>query len=162
MKKSLRITLVFLSFTVFISAQSKPSLDDIIAGYLKTVGGADRIQALQTVRRTGKFIGDGGFEAAYRQENKRPNKVRDETTFLGLTGVTAYDGKSGWKIEPWQGKKDPEPLGEDELKSIIEDAEFEDPLFDYREKGNIGRARGSRRPRRNSGLQTPSDAEVER
>src|SRR6476646_5313421 len=99
MKKSLRIALVFLSFTAAISAQSKPSLDDIIAGYLKTVGGADRIQALQTVRRTGKFIGGGAFEAAYRQENKRPNKVRDETTYLGLTGVTAYDGKSGWKIE---------------------------------------------------------------
>ena len=95
------------------------------------------------MRRTGKFLGAGGFEAAYRQENKRPNKVRDEMTFLGLTGVTAYDGKSGWKIEPWQGKKDPESLGEDELKSIIEDAEFDDPLFDYRNKGNTAELVGT-------------------
>ena len=141
--KKLRIAVVFLSFAAGISGQPKPTLDDIIAGYLKTVGGADRIQALQTVRRTGKFLGAGGFEAAYRQENKRPNKVRDEMTFLGLTGVTAYDGKSGWKIEPWQGKKDPESLGEDELKSIIEDAEFDDPLFDYRNKGNTAELVGT-------------------
>jgi photosystem II stability/assembly factor-like uncharacterized protein len=130
------LALAFLSFVATGAAQSTPTLDDIIAGYFKSVGGMDRVQALQTLRRTGKFIGGGGFEAGYRQENKRPNKVREELTFLGLTGVTAYDGKSGWKIEPWQGKKDPESLGEDELKSIIEDAEFDDPLFDYPTKGN--------------------------
>jgi photosystem II stability/assembly factor-like uncharacterized protein len=128
--------LLLLSFVATVSAQSTPTLDDVIAGYVKTAGGMDRIRAVQTLRRTGKLIGDGGFEAAYRQENTRPNKVREELTFLGLTGVTAYDGTSGWKIEPWQGKRDPESLGEDELKSIVEDAEFEDPLFDYRSKGN--------------------------
>ena len=119
-----------------LQAQSTPSLDQIIERYLKTVGGKNRIDETQTLRRFGKFVGGGGFEAVYKQDNKRPNKVRVELTFLGLTGVTAYDGKSGWKIEPWQGRKDPEPLGEDELKSIVEDAEFDDPLFDYRAEGN--------------------------
>lgn len=60
--KKLRIAVVFLSFAAGISGQPQPTLDDIIAGYLKTVGGADCIQALQTVRRTGKFLGAGGFE----------------------------------------------------------------------------------------------------
>ena len=23
----------------------------------------------------------------------------------GMTGINAWDGKSGWKIEPWNGKK---------------------------------------------------------
>jgi hypothetical protein len=62
--------------------------------------------------------------------------VREEFTFGGLTGVTAFDGKNGWKIEPWAGKKDAEPLGEDETKGIVEDAEFDDPLFNYKERGN--------------------------
>ena len=34
------------------------------------------------------------------------------------TGVTAYDGHTGWKIEPWQGKKDPEALSEEELRDV--------------------------------------------
>src|SRR5690348_1102130 len=80
--------------------------DDIIAKYLKTVGGMERIQAVSTLRRAGKFTGGGGFEAVVLQENKRPNKVREEFSLQGMTGVTAYDGKTGWKIEPWQGKKD--------------------------------------------------------
>ena len=53
-----------------------------------------------------------------------------------MTGVNAYDGKTGWKIEPWQGKKDAEPLGEEEMKGIVEDADFDGPLVNYQQKGN--------------------------
>src|SRR5690242_3241356 len=117
-------------------AQSTPTADEIIARYTNRIGGAERLRAVQSVRRHGKFYGGGGFEAEITYENRRPNKVREEFTFGGLTGVTAFDGKTGWKIEPWAGKKDAEPLGEDETKGIVEDAEFEDPLFDYKQRGN--------------------------
>jgi photosystem II stability/assembly factor-like uncharacterized protein len=137
-----RVVFVLLSCAAF-SAQPAPTLDAIIAGYIKTVGGMDRIKSIQTLRRRGRFIGSDGTEAVYRQENKRPNRVREDLTLLGLTGVTAYDGETGWKIEPWQGKKDSEPLGEDELKSILDDAEFDDPLFDYRAKGNTAELLGT-------------------
>lgn len=110
--------------------------DEIIAKYITTVGGMDKIQAVNTLRRTGKFVAGGGFEARVVQENKRPNKVREEFLFQGMVGVNAYDGKTGWKIEPWQGKKDPEALGEDEMKEIVEDADFDQPLVNYRQKGN--------------------------
>jgi outer membrane lipoprotein-sorting protein len=112
------------------------SADDIIAKYVKTVGGMARIQAVTTLRRTGKFTGEGGFEAAVLQENKRPNKVREEFALQGMTGVNAYDGKTGWKIEPWQGKKDAEALSEEEMKQIVEDADFDEPLVNYQQKGN--------------------------
>lgn len=110
--------------------------DDIIAKYVKTVGGMEKIQAVKTLRRTGKFTGSGGFEAVVLQENKRPNLVRQEFSLQGLTGVNAYDGKTGWKIEPWQGKKDPEALSEEEMKQILEDSDFDEPLVNYQQKGN--------------------------
>src|SRR5215475_4981249 len=118
------------------TGQALPSADEIIARYLQRIGGAERVRAVLCVRRHGKFYGGGGFEAVVTNENSRPNKVREEFAFGGLTGVTAFDGKNGWKIEPWAGKKDAEPLGEDELKGIVEDAEFDDPLFNYKERGN--------------------------
>ena len=34
------------------------------------------------------------------------------------------------------GQKDPEPLGEEETKQILEDSDFDGPLVDYRQKGN--------------------------
>ncbi|HEV8363741.1 MAG TPA: hypothetical protein VGQ52_09490 [Gemmatimonadaceae bacterium] len=115
---------------------AQQTADEIVAKYAQRIGGLQKISAIQSVRRTGKFYGGGGFEAQVKNENKRPQKVREEFAFGGMVGVTAYDGKSGWKIEPWQGKKDPEPLGEEETKGIVEDAEFDDPLLNYREKGN--------------------------
>jgi hypothetical protein len=125
------VGLVMLAMPV--SAQTA---DEIINNYIKNIGGMDKIQAVKTLRRTGKFIGGGGFEAAILEENKRQKMVRQEFSIQGLTGVNAYNGQTGWKIEPWQGKKDPEPLGEEEMKQIIEDSDFDGPLVNYQQKGN--------------------------
>ena len=115
---------------------SAQTADDIITKYITTSGGMDRIQAVQTLRRTGRFTGGGGFEAVVVYENKRPNRVREEFSLQGMTGITAYDGGTGWKIEPWQGKKDPEALSEEEMRDIVEDADFDGPLINYQQKGN--------------------------
>ena len=77
--RTARLAIVLIAFIPSLAAQSKQTLDEIIAGYLKTSGGVERIRAVKSVRRVGKILGSGGFEAAYRQENKRPNKVREET-----------------------------------------------------------------------------------
>jgi len=115
---------------------SAQTAEEIVAKYIKTAGGAEKIQAVKTLRRTGTFSGGGGFEAAVLEENKRGNMVRQEFSLQGLTAVNAYDGHTGWKIEPWQGKKDPEPLGEEETKQIVEDSDFDGPLVNYQQKGN--------------------------
>src|SRR5437867_10605164 len=110
------------------------SVDDIVAKYVKTVGGMAKIQAVTTLRRTGKFTGGGGFEAAVLQENKRPTKVREEFSLQGMTGINAYDGRTGWKIEPWQGKKDPEGLSEGEMRGRVEDADYGRPLWECQQQ----------------------------
>lgn len=129
----LRVAGVIVLLAAPLSAQTA---DDIIAKYVKTIGGMEKIEAIKTLRRTGKFLGGGGFQAVVVNENKRPDKVREEFSIQGMTGVNAYDGKSGWKIEPWEGKKDAEALGEEEMKSILEDSDFDGPLVNYAKKGN--------------------------
>src|SRR5690348_1066573 len=96
---------VLSALMVLSSSLPAQTADEIVSKYLARVGGADRVTAIQSLRRSGKFYGGGGFEAVVRYENKRPNKVREEFSFGSMTGVNAYDGKAGWKIEPWQGKK---------------------------------------------------------
>jgi hypothetical protein len=133
MRRVLRVMTGLAFFAMPVSAQTA---DEIIAKYIQTVGGMEKIQAVTTLRRAGKFTGGGGFEATFVEENKRPNMVRQEFSLQGMTGVNAYDGKTGWKIEPWQGKKDPEALGEEEMKQIVEDSDFDGPLINYQQKGN--------------------------
>src|SRR5713101_8025168 len=120
---------------VFALPASAQTADEIVARYIKAVGGIEKIQAVQSLRRSGKYIGGGGFEAVILQENKRDASVREEFSLQGMTAINAYDGKTGWKIEPWNGKKDPEALGEEETKSIVEDADFDGPLVNYQQKG---------------------------
>ena len=133
MKKALLGLCWMALLATAISAQTA---DEIIGKYVKTIGGMEKIQAIKTIRWTGKFIGGGGFEAVVGQESKRPNLVRSEFTIQGLTGINAYDGKNGWKIEPFGGKKDVETLSEEEMKDILDSADFDGPLIDYQKKGH--------------------------
>ena len=133
MRSALLNLAAFAFCAVPLSAQTA---DSIIGKYIQTSGGIAKMQALQTLRRTGKYTGGGGFEAVVVQENRRPNSVREEFSLQGMTAITAYDGRSGWKIEPFGGKRDPEALSEEELRSIIEDADFDGPLINYQQKGN--------------------------
>ena len=111
------------------------NVDEIIASNVKAHGGLDKIKAAKTLRSTGK-LNSGSFEAVISQEAKRPDFVRQEFTIQGLTAVQAYDGKTGWQIMPFGGKKDAELMGEDDLKEIQEAADFDGPLVDYKAKGN--------------------------
>lgn len=120
-------------FAVSAAAQTA---DEIVAKYFENVGGKAKVQAIQSVRSTGRFNGGGGFEADVVDEQKRPNKVRHDFMLQGFTAITAYDGKTGWRINPFGGKKDAEALGEDQLKQIIEESDFDGPLMDFATKGN--------------------------
>jgi hypothetical protein len=131
-----RVLLGLVGLALFAVPVSAQTAEEIITRYIKTVGGMEKIQAVNTLRRVGRYTGGGGFEAAILEENKRQNLVRQEFSLQGLTGITAYDGQTAWKIEPWEGKKDPEPLGEEEMKQILEDSDFDGPLVNYQQKGN--------------------------
>jgi len=131
-----KILLGIIWLALFAMPVSAQTAEEIVAKYIKSIGGAEKIDAIKTLRRTGKFTGGGGFEAVVIQENKRPEMARQEFTIQGMTGVNAYDGKTGWKIAPWQGKKDAEPLGEDELKEMQVNADFDGALVNYQQKGN--------------------------
>lgn len=114
-----------------------PTVDELVAKNVEAKGGADALKALQSAKLTGKMlVNEGQLEFAYSQTRKRPGAIRTEITVQGLTAVQAFDGKEGWKISPFQGRKDPEKMSADDTKSLIEDAEIEGPLVDWREKGS--------------------------
>jgi hypothetical protein len=110
--------------------------DELIAKNIQARGGLEKMKAIKTIRMTGKFEGGGGFTAAVGQENERPNLIRQTFTLQGMTQVQAYDGTTGWQIQPFGGKKDAELMGEDELRELLLDADIDGPLADYKEKGS--------------------------
>ena len=110
--------------------------EELVNKNIQAKGGIEKIKAIKSIRLTGKLNGGGGFTAATLQENERPNLVRETFSLQGMTAVTAYDGTTGWQIQPFGGHKDPELMGEDDLKDLLLDADFDGPLVDFKEKGN--------------------------
>jgi hypothetical protein len=128
------IVLVAVSvLSVFARTQTA---EELINKNIEAKGGMDKIKAIKSVRMTGKLNGGGGFTAVVTQENLRPGLVRETFSLQGMTAVQAYDGSSGWQIQPFGGHKDPELMGEDDLRDVLLDADFDGPLVDYKEKGN--------------------------
>ncbi|MBO0911499.1 MAG: hypothetical protein J2P13_06865 [Acidobacteria bacterium] len=110
--------------------------DELIAKNIQARGGMEKIKAVKTLSMTGKFEGGGGFTASVGQETERPNLIRETFSLQGMTEVEAYDGTAAWRIRPFGGKKDPELMGEDALRNLLLDADFDGPLVDYKEKGS--------------------------
>src|SRR2546426_11541799 len=125
MRKSL---LTLAGLAVLAAPLQAQTTDEIIAKYLTNVGGMDKIQAVTTLRRTGKVVLGGGFEAGVIQESKGPNKLGQEVVFQGMTGVNAYERKPGWHNEPGQGKKNPGGPGEEGVKKVVQAAASHETL----------------------------------
>jgi len=135
----LRFVIALVSAALIVPALTQdlkgPTLDELVIKNIEAKGGSDALHALQSVRLTGKMlVNQGQIELAYLQTKKRPGEVRTEATLQGMTMVQACDGKEGWKISPFQGRKDPEKMSADDLKSLIEDAEIDGPLVDWKAK----------------------------
>jgi outer membrane lipoprotein-sorting protein len=132
MRRFTFITVTAVLFSLSLSAQT---VDEIIAKHIAAQGGMARLKAIQSMRMTGD-VDAGGTQAAFSQFYKRPMKMRLDITVQGLTLTQAYDGQNGWQVVPFSGKNDPEPLAADDLKHVQEQADFDGPMVDYKQKGN--------------------------
>jgi len=124
---------VAAAFALPAAAQT---VDEIIAKNVEARGGEAKLRAVKSVRLTGKIEVGPGMVASTTMVIKRPGMVRMEFTVQGMTGIQAYDGKTGWAVMPFQGKKDPEPMAADDVKNLEDEADIDGPLVDYKAKGN--------------------------
>jgi hypothetical protein len=118
-------------------AQQTPTVDELVAKNIEAKGGADALRAMQNLRLTGKLlVRQGQIELRYVETRARPDKVRTEASLQSMTAVQAFDGAEGWKISPFQGRKDPEKMSADDVKALVESGEIDGPLVDWQAKGS--------------------------
>jgi hypothetical protein len=64
-------------------------------------------------------------------------KLHMEVTLAGQKLVRVYNGKGGgWIVNPFAEDHSAQPMGEEDLKNIDDEADFDGPLVDYKAKGN--------------------------
>lgn len=132
MRRAFAVLAYLCCLAAFSFAQTA---DELIAKNIESRGGIEKMKAIKTLRMTAKFNADG-LTATVGQENERPNLVRETFSLQGMVAIQAYDGTTGWLTQPFGGKKTPELMGEDDLRDVLLDADFDGPLVDYKEKGS--------------------------
>jgi outer membrane lipoprotein-sorting protein len=132
-----RRALIALAWTVVVVAGVRlaaQDLNDIVAKNVQAKGGADKLQAVQSMKQTAHvtFQGMTGTVTVY---GKRPNLVRQEIALAGQTIVNAFDGTTAWSINPFRGSPDPVAVSGAQADDIRMQSDFDSPLVNYKAKG---------------------------
>jgi outer membrane lipoprotein-sorting protein len=131
----MRLLVATLALLV-VGATSSFSIDleEVIAKATAARGGEKAIEALSTVVKEGTMSMAQGMELNFTETTKRPSKFRMDMSFQGMAMVQAFDGTTAWSINPMNGGK-PEKAGAEEVKKMVEQADMDGELIDWKNKG---------------------------
>jgi len=127
----------FLSFLLVlttVTGLSAQSVDEVLAKYYQATGGSEQWKSLTSMRWSGKIV-QMGMELPAEMIMARPNKRRVNIDIQGMKLVDAYDGTTGWMINPFTGGNAATKKSVDESKEAGKQM-FENELVDYAAKGH--------------------------
>jgi len=134
MRTKLLAAIALSLLPLLLTAQT---VDEIVKKAIEARGGLDKIKAVQSERISGQISLAQGVDGTVVLELQRPHKLHSEITVEGKNIVRVYDGKSaGWMINPFTGNSDAQPMSEEELKGMPDEADLDGPLVDYKAKGS--------------------------
>jgi len=113
------------------------TVDELVARNVAARGGAEAWRAVTSLKLTGKMDVGQGMTVPYVLEQKRPDKMRLEFVFDGTSTIQCYDGNAGWKLVPFRGRTNPEPLTGEEQREAADSADLYGLLFDYAARGHV-------------------------
>ena len=129
-----RLTISFLIAVFAITALSAQDLDKILNDHYKA-SAQDKMSKITSTTMNGKLV-VMGMETGVTIYQARPLKFRLEAEFMGSQMIQTYDGTTGWTYMPAMGVTEPTKMGTDELKGVLNQANMDSPLWDYKDKGN--------------------------
>lgn len=125
------------AFALFATSLSAQTVEQILSDYVAARGGLDKIRSVKTERVTGIISFGPDADGPFLVERKRPLMMHMEITLNGQTLIRTYDGKSaGWVYNPFTPNASVQPMTEADLRNIFDEADFDGPFVDYKEKGN--------------------------
>ena len=111
-------------------------IDSIIAKNIKARGGVDSWSKVSTLRLSGQMDLGKGLHVPYTLEQKRPGKMCLEFLFNKQTATQCVNGKTGWKVLPFQGRNAPEPMTKKDLAGYVGMTEIDGLLSSSEKMGN--------------------------
>lgn len=127
------MVLMVMLMTVSLMSMAQ-DLDEIIAKHIEAHGGAEKWDAVESMKIIGRFTAFSVEEDFYAYKTKEGGYYSQLE--LGKFHVEeAFNGEKGWTIDPWQDFVFPRELNNHEVNVFYQKAEFFTPLYKYKEKG---------------------------
>jgi outer membrane lipoprotein-sorting protein len=119
------------------SAAGAITAEEVVAKNVEARGGAAALAALHSLRRSGRLVVPGQSVLITLSDLRvRPGRVREEATFQGLTQIRAFDGSKAWQIQPFEGRKDPAMMTDDDARPLRYAADLDSAWVDAKAKGH--------------------------
>jgi outer membrane lipoprotein-sorting protein len=129
-----RLTISFVLAAFALSSLAAQDLDKILNDHFKA-SAQDKMSNITSTIMKGKMV-TMGMETEITMYLARPSNLRVEASIMGSKMIQTYDGTTGWTYAPAMGVPEPIEMGTEELKGILNQANMDSPLWNYKEKGN--------------------------
>ncbi len=130
--RTLLIALKILSLSLLSYAQD---LDRILDAHFKAAA-QEKMEKVETIITSGKNVYTmAGIESSFKMYQGRPNNIRVQGEFQGSKVIQTFNGQTGWMYAPAMGIPEPKEMKDEEIEPILNQSEFENPLWNYKEKG---------------------------
>jgi len=140
----MRKLLISIAITAFaLSSVQAQNLDQILKDHYKA-SGQEKLMKVKTIVTSGTMTYvTAGMESSITIYQARPDNFRAELDFMGSQIIQTYNGTTGWMYAPAMGIAAPQEMGAEEIKAALQQAQFESPLWNYKEKGSSVELAGS-------------------
>jgi len=125
-------TVLSILFTFSLFVAQAQNVDNIIAKHIKSIGGLEKLKAINSKVRT-MSMSIQGQDVTMVSYEKRQNKVKVVMEAQGMEFVTnCFDGKTGWRMNQMGGT---DKYSDKENKSSAANT-FDGVWTNYKEKGH--------------------------
>jgi hypothetical protein len=126
--------LVIITFFIVSGNISAQNLDEIISKHLKAHGDLTKWEAIENIEIKARFTAFSE-EADFYSVKTKKGEYYSELTLGQHDVIEAFNGTSGWTIDPWQEILFPRELNKSEINVFYQKSDFFTPFYKYKEKG---------------------------
>ena len=122
----------FTFATVNVTAQTA---DEIVAKNIEAMGGAAKLSALTSVKRSGN-LSTQGMDIPMTMTVSHLKGMRVDIEIMGTSNYQILTPEKGFMFFPIQQMTEPKELDAETVKAGQSQLDVQGPLFNYKEKGN--------------------------
>ncbi len=108
--------------------------DEIIAKYVETIGGKEKLTGITSLYTEGKME-VMGMEGLMKITVLNGKGMRQDMEIMGSTMTTCINDKDGWSINPMTGSTSAEPIPDAQYKAAKDQIFVGEPFLNYAAKG---------------------------